>query len=101
MAKNSFRDLQTIYESYPMGNDPSDNLKYTPRLDIKNSYLTGINKPGAGMITAAVHEAEEERSIPIGPLKQKINALLADSEERGMGYCTSQLYEILKFIESI
>jgi hypothetical protein len=99
MAKNSFRDLQTIYESYPMGNDPSDNLKYTPRLDIKNSYLTGINKPGTNMITSALPEAEEEKSIPFGPLKQKINALLADSEERGMGYCTSQLYELLKFIE--
>ena len=101
MAKNSFRELQTIYESYPMGNDPSDNLKYTPRLDIKNSYLTGINKPGTNMITTALPEAEEERSIPVEPLKQKINALLADSEERGMGYCTSQLYELLKFIESI
>jgi hypothetical protein len=97
---NSFRDLQAIYESYPMGNDPSDNLKYTPRLDIKNSYLTGINKPGAGMVTAALPESEEEKSIPIGPLKAVINKLLADSEERGMGYCTTQLYELLKFIEN-
>ena len=83
-----------------MGNDPSDNLKYTPRLDIKNSYLTGINKPGAGMVTAAHPESEEEKSIPIGPLKAVINKLLADSEERGMGYCTTQLYELLKFIEN-
>ena len=78
-----------------MGNDPSDNLKYTPRLD-----LTGINKPGAGMVTAALPESEEEKSIPIGPLKDVINKLLADSEERGMGYCTTQLYELLKFIEN-
>lgn len=45
------------------------------------------------------YEAEEEALISKIVLKNKINELLNQAEEKGMGYASESLYDLLSFID--
>jgi hypothetical protein len=110
---NSFRELQDLYEGYRGVAVDFDELnsKFAPRSDIKNSYYgkgqlpTGV--PGnAGNAysfnqTNMSFEDEDETVISKSMIVKKINALLADAEERGMSFAGDQLFDLLTFIEEL
>ena len=65
----TFKDF--FSEEYDYRNvDIPTSRKYLPKLDNKNSYLTGITPPGGGNITFTPTECEEEAN-KIKKLKYK------------------------------
>lgn len=101
------RELQNVYnEGY--GGD----ITYPPimvrgqkvpiRSDISYYGLPGT-QPGQGNPSVPPvtipYEAEEESIISKLALKHKINELLNQAEERGMGYASEALYDLLSFID--
>jgi hypothetical protein len=46
-------------------------------------------------------EDEDETVISKSMVVKKINALLADAEERGMSFAGDQLFDLLTFIEEL
>lgn len=56
----TFKDF--FNEEYDYRNvDTPTSRKYTPKLDNKNSYLTGITQPSGGNITFTPGECEETK----------------------------------------
>lgn len=101
------RELQNVYnEGY--GGD----MTYPPimargqKVPVRsNTSYYGLpgTQPGQGnpsMPSVTIpDEAEDESVISKGLLKKKINELLNQAEERGMGYASESLYDILSFID--
>lgn len=101
------RELQNVYtEGY--GGD----ITYPPimvqgqKVPVRsNTSYYGLpgTQPGQGnpsMPTVDIpHEAEEESTISKSLLKRRINDLLNQAEERGMGYASESLYDLLSFID--
>lgn len=102
MAKNSFRDLQTIYEDYrgQAINFPN-NSQYTPPRDNAHSYNTSFNDPGSsrGMVTTAIPSDEENYTVTIQEIKNKIEELMEEADAAGMTYATNHLLDLLNFIK--
>lgn len=103
MIKNSFRDLQTIYEDYrgQSINFPN-NAQYTPPRDNVHSYNTSFNDPGAsrGMVTTPIASDEENYTVTMSQVKNKIEELMKEAEDAGMTFATEHLHTLLKFIRT-
>lgn len=54
------KTFEQFLEEYDWNNvSTPTSRKYTPKLDIKHSYMTGITQPGGGNITFTPGENEE------------------------------------------
>jgi hypothetical protein len=114
MSKYGFNEIGVLYEAIDLTNNRYADNNYSPgSQDVwgpKNSYGTKGLIPTAvpGNVgtaysmnqTTARFEEEDERIIPIGILKKKLNDLLQDAADRGMGFACEQLHELLQFIET-
>ena len=113
MSKYGFQELQTLYEGGYRGLavDFNPDRDYTPTTDLKHS-VTGkgqlpTNVPGSGGnaysygTTRMSFEDEDEVVVPINLIRKKINDLLQDATDRGMGFACSQLHDLIKFIDTL
>jgi len=106
---SSFRELQSVYEDY-RGDSADYPIKSFPVQQSQVSYRKGElpgATPGQGIRTYTVSadpygvEDEDEVLIPKSVIINKLNDLLADAEEKGMTYASSQLMSLLLFVDKI
>lgn len=107
---NSFRELQNVYEDY-RGDITNFPIKSIPIQQSQVSYRKGElpgATPGQGVRTYTVSstpfsigEDEDEVLIPKSVVVNKIQHLIADAEEKGMTYASSQLLSFLEFVNKL
>jgi len=110
MSKYGYEELQLLYEdgfrgqAADLGTNNS-NYQYAPKSDEKLSArfpaLQGIKSEPLGTPTGDFYSGEDEEvTIPIHHLKKKINELIEDANDRGMGHSIDHLHSLLTFADS-
>jgi len=104
---NSFRELQSVYEDY-RGDFTNFPQRSVPIQQSQVSYRKGElpgATPGQGVRTYTVTatpfgigEDEDEVMIPKSVIVNELQSLIADAEEKGMTYASSQLLSFLEFV---
>lgn len=109
MSMNSFRELQNVYEGYrgDFTNYPDKSFPIQQsQVSYRKGELPGAT-PGQGIKTFTVSsdpfgvEDEDEKMISKSLVLSKLNELLADAEEKGMTYASSQLMSFLSMIDKM
>lgn len=95
---NSFRELQTVYESYPLRNDTLSNNKYYPAKQGKHTLLgyPGSSPSGEGMPTVAIPADDEEDDALVSTLKQQLNEFIKEAEEEHMEFARVRFLTLLQ-----
>jgi hypothetical protein len=115
MSKYGFNELGLLYEGIDLTSNPYADKNYTPGASDtwgpKNSYGTKgmipTTVPGnAGTAysmgeTNITFEEEDERIVSVNAVKKKVNDLLQDATDRGMGFACEQLHKLLQFIDTL
>lgn len=106
---SSFRELQTIYESYPLANDTMSGNKYYPWETGKHTYRGYPGGPQENTPTIHVPENEEgpiethntdsEHADLCSRLRAQINEYLGEAEELKMEFAKEKLYSLLQTIQ--
>ena len=107
MSKYGFEELQMLYEDGFRGDAVNRNTNYdyggkTERgLSAEFPALRGIKSEPIGLSTdtAFPRAIEDEEVVSKHSIKQKINELLDDAHERGMGYAIDHLHDLLQFVD--
>lgn len=106
---NFLKELQAVYvcEDYrgDITNPPLyiNGVKAPTRSKTSYEGLPG-NQPGQGnptMIGTSVEQAEEQPMISKELIRNKINDLMQNAQDRGMDFATEALYDLLQFIEKV
>jgi hypothetical protein len=98
---SSYRELQTIYETYPLRSDPGPNRKFYPPLNNKNTFLgyPGSSPSGEGMPTTSLVASEEEEHGLVDALKQQLNQYMAEADDQNMQFAKSRFFSLLQTID--
>jgi len=113
--KNSFKELQTIYEEYR--GDVSDWSKQTYGMKDLNTASMSQTYPkgglpgaqpgqGTSMLTTPVSDDEEEQTGDTTLISKQlvikmINELFKDATDRGMSYAQEHLFNLLRDVKNI
>jgi len=107
MSKYGYEELQLLYEDGFRGDAMNSNPNYdyggkTARgLSAEWPALRGIKSEPLGTPTGDFYSGEDEEvTIPKHHLKKKINELIKDANDRGLGHSIDHLHNLLTFADS-